>query len=236
MVGDALVPRRRGACRMARRAAAIRVAAPRSLPRAGAPLALRHRCPLVSYVHAPQVWEAAQWGVRRPGWGRLVERYGERPQLVASDVVAVVSDEVAAQVARLGVDERRILVSPMAVDARAIRPRNGRCRHSSAVRPRRRIRGRMDRQLPQISRVGDCGRRVRSAPPKRTGQPTAARRRRRGARTTRAADPFARRRGRCRVHRRGRARGAARVLDGHGRLRRDRSVRRAVPLFAAQDA
>ncbi len=89
---------------------------------AGAPLALRHRCPLVSYVHAPQVWEAAQWGVRRPGWGRLVERHGERPQLVASDVVAVVSDEVAAQVARLGVDERRILVSPMAVDAQRFAP------------------------------------------------------------------------------------------------------------------
>jgi len=90
--------------------------------RAGAPLARRRGCPLVSYVHAPQVWEAAQWGVRRPGWGTLLERHAERPQLLESDVVAVVSEEVAAEVVRLGVDERRVLVSPMAVDAERFAP------------------------------------------------------------------------------------------------------------------
>jgi glycosyltransferase involved in cell wall biosynthesis len=83
---------------------------------AGHELAHRHRCPLVSYVHAPQVWEAARWGVRRPGWGRLLEQFAERPQLLASDVVAVVSEEVAREVERLGVNEERVLVSPMAVD------------------------------------------------------------------------------------------------------------------------
>ena len=88
---------------------------------AGETLARRHGCPLVSYVHAPQVWEAAKWGVRRPGWGSWLERHGERPQLLHSDVVACVSDEVAAEVVRLGVEERRILVSPMAVDA-TVRP------------------------------------------------------------------------------------------------------------------
>jgi glycosyltransferase involved in cell wall biosynthesis len=89
---------------------------------AGKPLALRRRCPLVAYVHAPQVWEAERWGVRRPGWGALLERYGERPQLLDSDVVAVVSQEVADEVARLGVDEDRVLVSPMAVDAERFSP------------------------------------------------------------------------------------------------------------------
>lgn len=90
--------------------------------RAGAPVATRHRVPLVSYVHAPQVWEARQWGVQRPGWGRLVERYGEQPQLRASAVVACVSDEVADELVRLGVGRERLLVSPMAVDAERFTP------------------------------------------------------------------------------------------------------------------
>ena len=89
---------------------------------AGEPLAQRHRVPLVSYVHAPQVWESARWGVRRPGWGRWLERHGERPQLLRSDVVLCVSDEVVDEVLRLGVDERRVLVSPMAVDADRFTP------------------------------------------------------------------------------------------------------------------
>jgi glycosyltransferase involved in cell wall biosynthesis len=78
--------------------------------------------PLVSFVHAPQVWEAAKWGVRRPGWGRLVERFGEAPQLRASDVVACVSDEVAAELGRFGVPDDRIVVTPMAVDADRFSP------------------------------------------------------------------------------------------------------------------
>jgi glycosyltransferase involved in cell wall biosynthesis len=89
---------------------------------AGRPLALRRRCPLVAYVHAPQVWEAARWGVRRPGWGGLLERFGERAQLLHSDVIAVVSREVADEVVRFGVDEKRVLVSPMAVDADRFSP------------------------------------------------------------------------------------------------------------------
>jgi glycosyltransferase involved in cell wall biosynthesis len=90
--------------------------------RAGAPVATRHHVPLVSYVHAPQVWEARRWGVRRPGWGRWVERYGEQPQLRESDVVACVSDEVADELVRLGVGRDRVLVSPMAVDAERFAP------------------------------------------------------------------------------------------------------------------
>ncbi len=84
--------------------------------RTGERLAGRLGCPIVSYVHAPQVWEASKWGVARPGWGPLLERYGERPQLLASDVVACVSDEVAAELMRLGVEPARIVVAPMAVD------------------------------------------------------------------------------------------------------------------------
>jgi len=67
-------------------------------------------------VHAPQVWEARKWGVPRRGWGGLLERVGELPQLEASDVVACVSDEVAHELGRLQVPADRIIVSPMAVD------------------------------------------------------------------------------------------------------------------------
>ena len=90
--------------------------------RAGAQLARRHQCPLVSFVEAPRVWEDKEWKVRRPGWGAILERVGERPQLRDSDVVLCLSDEVTEQVIRLGVDERRILVSPTGVDARLFTP------------------------------------------------------------------------------------------------------------------
>jgi glycosyltransferase involved in cell wall biosynthesis len=83
---------------------------------AGVRLARSLDVPLVSFVHAPQVWEAARWGVRRPGWGHLVERFGESPQLRASDLVACVSDEVAAEMGRFGVPDERLVVTPMAVD------------------------------------------------------------------------------------------------------------------------
>lgn len=91
-------------------------------PGPGAALARRRRAPLVSFVHAPQVWEAARWGVRRPLWGRLVERFSERPQLLAADLVACVSEEVAVEVRRLGVPGERVLVTPMSVDATRFDP------------------------------------------------------------------------------------------------------------------
>ncbi len=89
---------------------------------AGEPLARRHDCPLVLYVHAPQVWEATRWGVRRPGWGAALERLGERPHLLRADVVLCVSEEVATEVRRLDVPADRVLVSPMAVDANRFSP------------------------------------------------------------------------------------------------------------------
>jgi glycosyltransferase involved in cell wall biosynthesis len=92
---------------------------------AGEPVARRHRCPLVSFVDAPQVWEARRWGVARPVWGRFAERYGEVPQLRASDVVACASDEVADEVRRLGVGADRIVLSPMAVDAEQFSAEDG---------------------------------------------------------------------------------------------------------------
>ena len=90
--------------------------------RAGESIAARSGVPLVSFVHAPQVWEARKWGVRRPGWADLLERVGERPQLLGSDLVACVSDEVVEAVVELGVDRDRTVVTAMAADPNRFRP------------------------------------------------------------------------------------------------------------------
>lgn len=89
---------------------------------AGIRVARRLRKPLVVFLDAPQVWEARQWGIRRPVWGPLIERFGERPQLAQADLVACVSDEVASQAMRLGVPEARILVTPCSVDTSEFKP------------------------------------------------------------------------------------------------------------------
>jgi glycosyltransferase involved in cell wall biosynthesis len=80
--------------------------------------AARHfGCPLVLFVDAPVVWEARRWGVRRPGWGQLLEAVGEKPILRHADLVACVSEEVAEEVQRLGAASERVIVTPCSVDA-----------------------------------------------------------------------------------------------------------------------
>ncbi len=88
----------------------------------GRMLARRVGAPLALCVDAPVVWEARRWGVKRPGWGWLLERYGENPHLRAADVVLAVSDEVAQQVRERGVPEDRILVTPNGVDIHVFTP------------------------------------------------------------------------------------------------------------------
>ena len=83
---------------------------------AGLQLASRLQVPSVVFVPAPLVWQARQWGVRRPGWSRALEHFGERVPLRRADVVASGSEAVAAEVIRLGVDERRVVVTPTGVD------------------------------------------------------------------------------------------------------------------------
>jgi glycosyltransferase involved in cell wall biosynthesis len=72
--------------------------------------------PLVTYVHAPVVWETAKWNVKRYLWGWFLERFVEAPALKRSDVVACVSEEVAQKLVHMGVQREKVLVSPMAVD------------------------------------------------------------------------------------------------------------------------
>ena len=131
----------------------------------GQAISRRHRCPLVSFVDAPLVWEARRWGVARPGWGRLVERYGEWPQLRASDVVACLSDEVAHEVVRLGVPRERIVFSPTAVDVDRFAPAAPSAAPARGVGARRRLRRRMGRDIPPLPGPRHRRRRLRSVAP-----------------------------------------------------------------------
>jgi glycosyltransferase involved in cell wall biosynthesis len=62
------------------------------------------------------VWQAREWGVHRPGWGRWIELAGEQAPLRDADVVACGSEAVAAEVRRIGVDDRRIVITPTGAD------------------------------------------------------------------------------------------------------------------------
>jgi glycosyltransferase involved in cell wall biosynthesis len=84
--------------------------------RCGIELARQLHAPLVLSVHGLRLEESAAWGVSRPGWGKFTERWGELPQLHAADLVACVSESVAAAVASRGVRDDRILVTPNGVD------------------------------------------------------------------------------------------------------------------------
>src|SRR5581483_2374186 len=87
---------------------------------AGADLARRIGVPFVLFVNAPLVWQARAWGVRRPGWSRLVERRGETAVFRRADVIAAGSPLVAERVAALGVDADRIVITPTGADVEQI--------------------------------------------------------------------------------------------------------------------
>ena len=84
-------------------------------PGIGYKLAKRYTVPYVVYVHAPAIWEAKKWGVKRPIWGNLLERMEARA-IKRADFVACVSDSVSVKLEEMGIPQEKILVSPMAMD------------------------------------------------------------------------------------------------------------------------
>ena len=78
--------------------------------------------PLVLRVDALEVREEASWGVRRPGWGRLVERVGELNLIRRADLVAAVSQDVDNELAALGIGDDRRVVVPSGVDLDSFAP------------------------------------------------------------------------------------------------------------------
>lgn len=85
-------------------------------PGPGVKLSRQLGVPLVSYVHAPNVWESRKWGVKRFVWGAFVEKFIEAAYLKKCDLVACVSEEVRKKLIRMGVAAKKVQVSPMSVD------------------------------------------------------------------------------------------------------------------------
>ena len=84
---------------------------------AGLTVGRQTKAPVVLYVAAPQVWEASSWGVTRPLWGTLVERFGESPQFARADLVACLSEDVAEATIARGAVADRVIVTPCTADA-----------------------------------------------------------------------------------------------------------------------
>ena len=89
---------------------------------AGVDLARRLHAPLVLFVPTLLVWQARQWGIKRPGWDGWLERHGELPTLRAATVVACGTDVIAEEALRLGVAPERVLVTPTGVDLARFTP------------------------------------------------------------------------------------------------------------------
>lgn len=88
----------------------------------GRKLADRLNVPLVISVEAAAVWEAEKWGVKRPVWGKLLERYSEAASLKKADLVSCVSEEVRDKVIEMGVDPKKVIVSHNRVDSSVFNP------------------------------------------------------------------------------------------------------------------
>jgi glycosyltransferase involved in cell wall biosynthesis len=79
---------------------------------AGLRLARALDTPCAVLLDGLQVWEAEQWGVRRPGWGRFLEEHAELRILRRADLVACISEEVAACLRARGFTPERTIVTP----------------------------------------------------------------------------------------------------------------------------
>jgi glycosyltransferase involved in cell wall biosynthesis len=72
--------------------------------------------PFVLKIDALEVREEASWGVRRPLWGRTVERIGEERVIRQADLVVPVSPTLDSQLASLGIPSEQRLVLGNGVD------------------------------------------------------------------------------------------------------------------------
>lgn len=82
----------------------------------GKKLADKHNAPLITKLDAPLVWESRKWGVKRPIWGYLIERFSELSNLKQADMVACVSPMVEEQTKKLGIEPSKLTVSSIGVD------------------------------------------------------------------------------------------------------------------------
>ena len=88
----------------------------------GLRIARERHVPYVLKLDALEVREEASWGVTRPGWGSVVERFGEVRLIREADLVLPVSRTLDGQLASLGLPDRRRLVLDNGVDLEAFSP------------------------------------------------------------------------------------------------------------------
>jgi hypothetical protein len=76
---------------------------------AGLDLAAALGVPSVLFVPAPLMWQARQWGVRRPGWSHLLEQFGEVGSGIVPGLIGFGADVARTAVApvRAAVDVAR---------------------------------------------------------------------------------------------------------------------------------
>lgn len=91
-------------------------------PGPGRRLADEYSVPLVTSVEALAVWEAQKWGVNRPLWGKWLEKNVEAKSLKASDLICCVSHEIKEKVISMGIDSKKVIVTPNRVDANLFHP------------------------------------------------------------------------------------------------------------------
>jgi glycosyltransferase involved in cell wall biosynthesis len=84
----------------------------------GLKIAKKLKIPSVLFVDAPYVWESKKWGMNRFGWEWFAKRWGDAKPCKNADLVLVVSEEVKQAVVELGVDERKILITPCTVSTK----------------------------------------------------------------------------------------------------------------------
>jgi len=84
----------------------------------GLKIAKKLKVPSVLFVDAPYVWESKKWGMNRFGWEWFAKRWGDAKPCKNADLVLAVSEEVKQAVVELGVDERKILVTPCTVSTK----------------------------------------------------------------------------------------------------------------------
>ncbi|UII23878.1 glycosyltransferase [Fulvivirga ligni] len=84
----------------------------------GLQMAKKMGVPSVLFVDAPYVWESKKWGVHRFGWEWFAKRRGDADPCKQADLVLAVSDEVKQAILDLGVDEKKVMVTPCTVSAK----------------------------------------------------------------------------------------------------------------------
>ena len=214
VAAGARVPRRPGGP-VARPRRRVRVAAARALP---------HRRPAARAARsACRRWcSSRRRSCGRRGSGACGARDGaggssapaSARRCARADVVACGSEAVAEQVRRIGVDDRRIVITPTGADLELFRVASRPRRRAPPARARRPVRRRLGRELPPVPRARAGGRRARRASTARRCCSSAT------ARSAPRVEQLARERGvALALHRHRPARRHSRVPRGDGRRR-----------------